>query len=147
MGLSEEVLPHRSFHALAPCSQLRPAFEDVTAGTDGLQERELTGGGRCPGKQKAAPGLGIPWVDFPAPATRGNTRKLLNIPVEWGFRPLFTDEDPEAQRGHDPPRAPSQKEQCELVHGLPPRVPHCSAAPLPHSTHMHQLCDGHQVRH
>ena len=64
MGLSEEVLPHRSFHALAPRSQLRPAFEDVATGTDRLQEGELSGGGRYPGKEKAAPGLGIPWVDF-----------------------------------------------------------------------------------
>lgn len=81
MGLSEEVLPHCSFHALAPCGQLRPAFEDVTTGADGLREREPTGAGWCPGKQEATPGLGIPWVDFPSSATRGNTVKLLNIPA------------------------------------------------------------------
>lgn len=86
-GLSEEEMPPTAASTRWRHAASLGRLEDVTAGTDGLQERELTGGGGAQGKQKAA------WPrdprGFPASATRENTRKLLNISVGWGFRPLY----------------------------------------------------------
>lgn len=46
MGLLEEDRPHCRLHALAPCSQLGSAFEDLAASTHGLYgERGRDGGG------------------------------------------------------------------------------------------------------
>ena len=108
VGLLEEVLPHRSFHALAPRSQLRPAFEDVTAGADRLWEREPGGGVGPREAQGSMSQLRDPLGGFSLLCHTGDRLGLLlqeiprscSISLQGGvFKPLFTDEDAEAQRG------------------------------------------------